>query len=78
MIEALRRGDQVVLAGGLVGKVTRVKDENEAEVEEDTEAFLEKVFSGLDSDESQQPQEEGYGLLRRRRLGALRDLSNDS
>ena len=33
MIEALRRGDQVVLAGGLVGKVTRVKDENEAEVE---------------------------------------------
>ena len=33
MIEALRRGDQVVLAGGVMGKVTRVKDENEAEVE---------------------------------------------
>lgn len=45
------------------------------EVEEDTEAFLEKVFSGLDSNEAP---EEGYGLLRRRRLGALRDLSNDS
>lgn len=45
------------------------------EVEEDTEAFLEKVFSGLDTNEAP---EEGYGLLRRRRLGALRDLSNDS
>ena len=33
MIEALRRGDQVVLAGGILGKVTRVKDEDEAEVE---------------------------------------------
>lgn len=45
------------------------------EVGEDTEAFLEKVFSGLDSNDTS---EEGYGLLRRRRLGALRDLSNDS
>lgn len=51
---------------------TEASDE---EVEEDTEAFLEKVFSGLESDKA--PQEEGYGLLRRRRLGALRDLSND-
>lgn len=46
-------------------------------VEEDTEAFLEKVFSGLGTDDQPQ-EEEGYGLLRRRRLGALRDLSNDS
>ncbi|MBK0397807.1 preprotein translocase subunit YajC [Limibaculum sp. M0105] len=33
MIEALRRGDQVVLAGGIMGKVVRVRDEDEAEVE---------------------------------------------
>lgn len=34
MVAALRRGDQVVTQGGLIGKVTRVKDgENEAEVE---------------------------------------------
>ena len=34
MVEALRRGDQVVTAGGLIGKVTKVKDEgNEVEVE---------------------------------------------
>lgn len=48
---------------------------DDGEVEEGTEAFLEKVFSGLESGETP---EEGYGLLRRRRLGALRDLSNDS
>lgn len=47
-----------------------------AEVEEDTEAFLEKVFSELESPE--EPAEEGYGLLRRRRMGAIRDLSGDS
>ncbi|MEM1383412.1 MAG: preprotein translocase subunit YajC [Pseudomonadota bacterium] len=33
MIENLRRGDQVVTAGGLMGKVTRVKDDDELEVE---------------------------------------------
>ncbi|RMF38895.1 MAG: preprotein translocase subunit YajC [Alphaproteobacteria bacterium] len=33
MIEALRRGDQVVTQGGLIGKVARVKDDNEVEVE---------------------------------------------
>jgi len=32
MIEALRRGDQVVTSGGLIGKVTKVAD-NEVEVE---------------------------------------------
>ncbi len=33
MVEALRRGDQVVTAGGLIGKVTKVKEEGEVEVE---------------------------------------------
>ena len=33
MIEALRRGDQVVTAGGVVGKVTKVRDDDEVEVE---------------------------------------------
>ena len=46
------------------------------EVEEDTEAFLEKVFSELETPE--EPEEEGYGLLRRRRMGAIRDASNDA
>ena len=50
-----------------------------AEVEEDTEAFLEKVFSELETpEEPEEPEEEGYGLLRRRRMGAIRDLSSDS
>ena len=33
MIEALRRGDQVVTAGGIVGKVTKVGDDGMIEVE---------------------------------------------
>jgi preprotein translocase subunit YajC len=33
MVASLRRGDQVVTQGGLMGKVTKVKDENEIEVE---------------------------------------------
>ncbi len=33
MIDAVRRGDQIVTAGGLMGKVTKVKDEGEVEVE---------------------------------------------
>ena len=33
MIEALRRGDQVVTQGGLIGKVVKVKEDNEIEVE---------------------------------------------
>ena len=32
MVEALRRGDQVVTSGGLIGKVTKVAD-SEIEVE---------------------------------------------
>lgn len=33
MVEALRRGDQVVTAGGIVGRVTKVRDDGEIEVE---------------------------------------------
>ncbi|MDQ7080597.1 MAG: preprotein translocase subunit YajC [Paracoccaceae bacterium] len=33
MVEALRRGDQIVTQGGIIGKVTKVKDNNEVEVE---------------------------------------------
>ncbi len=33
MIEALRRGDQVVTQGGIVGKVTKVRDDAEIEIE---------------------------------------------
>ncbi|WP_300517045.1 preprotein translocase subunit YajC [Aliiroseovarius sp.] len=33
MLEALRRGDQVVTAGGLIGKVVKVKDDTEIELE---------------------------------------------
>lgn len=34
MVDALRRGDQVITQGGLLGKVTRVKDDSdEIEVE---------------------------------------------
>jgi len=33
MVESLRRGDQVVTQGGLIGKVSKVKDDDEVEVE---------------------------------------------
>lgn len=33
MVSDLRRGDQVVTQGGLIGKVVKVKDDNEVEVE---------------------------------------------
>ncbi|MEL7106225.1 MAG: preprotein translocase subunit YajC [Pseudomonadota bacterium] len=33
MVSNLRRGDQIVTQGGLIGKVTKVKDDNEVEVE---------------------------------------------
>lgn len=45
------------------------------DVEEDTETFLEKVFSELDS--SSDDEDAGYGLLRRRRMGALRDVGGE-
>ena len=33
MVAAVRKGDQIVTAGGLIGKVTKVGTENEVEVE---------------------------------------------
>ncbi len=33
MVESLRRGDQVITAGGLIGKVAKVKEDGEVEVE---------------------------------------------
>jgi len=33
MVSALRRGDEVVTQGGLIGKITKVKDDAEVEVE---------------------------------------------
>ena len=33
MVTAMRRGDQVVTQGGLIGKVVKVKEDNELEVE---------------------------------------------
>jgi hypothetical protein len=47
-------------------------------VEEDTEAFLEKVFSQLDSNGQADVEEEGHGLLRRRRMGSvLKEIDED-
>lgn len=33
MVAALRRGDEVVTQGGLIGKITKVKDDHEVELE---------------------------------------------
>jgi len=33
MVAALRRGDEVITQGGLIGKITKVKDDGEAELE---------------------------------------------
>ena len=33
MVEALRRGDQVITQGGVIGKVSKVKEDGELEVE---------------------------------------------
>jgi len=33
MVEALRRGDQIVTQGGVIGKVTKVVDDTEVKVE---------------------------------------------
>lgn len=33
MVQALRRGDQVVTAGGILGRVTKIVDDNTAQVE---------------------------------------------
>jgi hypothetical protein len=70
-----------VVAEGLseipsVGSPEDDGSDDDPNVEGDTEAFLEKVFSELDSSEPET--DEGYGLLRRRRMGSLRDFSSDS
>lgn len=68
-----------------IPSVGNTDEDDSGDVEEDTEAFLEKVFSELGSAEGEDasdPEEsesdEGYGLLRRRRMGSLRDFSSDS
>ena len=33
MVEAVRRGDQVITQGGIIGKVSKVRDDGEVEVE---------------------------------------------
>lgn len=33
MVDSLRRGDQIVTAGGIIGKVAKVKEDGEVEVE---------------------------------------------
>ena len=33
MVEAVRKGDQVITQGGLIGKISRVKDADEVELE---------------------------------------------
>ncbi len=63
----------VAVAGGPLAA-----DDEPSEVEEDTEAFLEKVFSELESGSDDPDDEEGFGLLRRRRMGILRDGGDDS
>lgn len=64
-----------VVAEGL-SEIPSVDDSDDQDVEEDTEAFLEKVFSELETSEPEA--DEGHGLLRRRRMGTLRDFSSDS
>ncbi|NNF25073.1 MAG: preprotein translocase subunit YajC [Rhodobacteraceae bacterium] len=33
MVEAVRRGDQIVTQGGIIGKIAKVKDDGQVEVE---------------------------------------------
>lgn len=49
MVAALRRGDQVVTAGGLIGKVSKIKDEREVEVEIATGVNVRVVRSTITS-----------------------------
>jgi len=47
MVQELRRGDQVVTAGGLIGKVSKVKDDKEIEVELGTNIKVRVVKSTI-------------------------------
>ncbi len=76
-----------VVSEGLteIPPVGSADEDDSDDVEGDTEAFLEKVFSELgsaenedDSGSEESESEEGHGLLRRRRMGSLRDFSSDS
>jgi hypothetical protein len=65
-----------------VAEETSIESESEQGVEEDTEAFLEKVFSQLDGNGNGNGkvdvEEEGHGLLRRRRMGSvLKEIDED-
>jgi hypothetical protein len=61
-----------------VAETTSFEGATEQAVEEDTEAFLEKVFSQLDVNGKADVEEEGHGLLRRRRMGSvLKEIDED-
>ena len=47
LLKNIRRGDQVVTGGGIVGKVTKVVDDNELEVEVAEGVKLRVVRSGV-------------------------------
>lgn len=47
MVEALRKGDQVVTGGGIIGKVTKVGSDNEVEVEIATGVKIKVVQSTI-------------------------------
>lgn len=47
MVDAVRKGDQVITQGGLIGKVTKVKEDNECEVEIATGVKVRVVQSSL-------------------------------
>ena len=79
-LESAADADQMVTAAAAVSEessqMPTLGTAEPAEVEEDTEAFLEKVFSELES--PAENEDEGYGLLRRRRMGSARDGLNDA
>jgi preprotein translocase subunit YajC len=47
MVEGVRRGDNVVTAGGLMGKVTKVRDDNVVQVEIAPEVKVDVVKSTI-------------------------------
>lgn len=47
LLKNIRRGDQVVTGGGIVGKVTKVVDDNELEVEIADGVKIRVVRSGV-------------------------------
>ena len=47
MVDALRRGDQVVTQGGIIGKVAKVKDDNEIDIEVATDVKVRVVRSTI-------------------------------